>query len=333
MRNEKDGSIQTLQRMIAERILPVLEKAENHSIRLAFGNGRAEFSGQRVSGPLERHPFTEVCVCISGKAEVCAGESLETLAAGDVLVIPPGTIHSGAGVHCLTASLNSAFSRLLWVSVFPYGCILNMCESIHGTHQSTPRQVLLAPHVHYCIQDLIVELKNAEINYERLAKLKLLEAFLYLYRGEQPQMIEASFREMRQPEDPLAPDASLCGRTAEFIQQHFDSQLDLDTIVQAISSSKSHLCRAFKGQTGYTPIEYLTKVRIDASKRLLLAGLPVSTVARLVGFQDPYYFSRVFRRLAGSCPTDFSVSQKPDEQGPHCEGTLTPVGRIRGLAT
>lgn len=312
MLNEKKGSLQALQRMIAERIIPVLENVQHHSIRLAFGNASEGISGPRVSGPLERHPFTEMCVCVSGKAEVCAGTSVEMLTEGDVLVISAGTIHSAAGVHCLTMSLNANFSRLLWVSTFPYGCVLNMCESIHGTHQSTPRQLLLAPHAHCCIQDLIVELKNAEVNYGKLVKLKLLEAFLYLCRGQQLQMMEALFREMRPPEDLRTPDASLSGQAVEFIQQHFDFKLDLDTIVQSVSSSKSHLCRAFKSQTGYTPIEYLTKVRIDASKRLLLTGLPVSTVARLVGFQDPYYFSRVFRKLAGTSPTDFSVRQKSD---------------------
>jgi len=309
--NEKDGGPEALQRMIAERILPVLEKARHRSIRLAFGNGAEGISGPRISGPLERHHFTEVCVCVTGKAEVCAGTSVETLVEGDALVIPPGTTHSGAGVHCLTMSLNAAFSRLLWMSAFPYGCVINTCESIHGSHRSTPRQLLLAPHVNCCIQDLIVELKNAEVHCEKLAKLKLLEAFVYLCRGQEPQMMEASFREMRPPADLRAPDASLSGRTVEFIEQHFDFQLDLDTIVHNVSSSKSHLCRAFKTHTGYTPIEYLTKVRIDVSKRLLLTGLPVLAVARLVGFQDPYYFSRVFRKLAGTSPTGFRNRKSP----------------------
>lgn len=77
-----------------------------------------------------------------------------------------------------------------------------------------------------------------------------------------------------------------------FIEQNFDAHLSRDTIAQAVCSNKSHLCREFKASAGHTMIEHLTQVHVDAARRLLLTSLSINQVSELVGFEDPYYFSR-----------------------------------------
>ncbi|MFN0119070.1 MAG: helix-turn-helix transcriptional regulator, partial [Blastocatellia bacterium] len=88
-------------------------------------------------------------------------------------------------------------------------------------------------------------------------------------------------------------------------QQYYQPDLGLDQLARAVGASKSHVSRQFKSETGLTVIEYLHKVRVDAAKRLLLAGLKVATVAEYVGFSDAYYFSRIFTRLAGCPPSEY----------------------------
>ncbi|MDG0812767.1 helix-turn-helix domain-containing protein [Cohnella rhizosphaerae] len=76
-----------------------------------------------------------------------------------------------------------------------------------------------------------------------------------------------------------------------------------------------YLRRTFKKETGKTPIQYLTALRIESAKRLFEKvysdELSVKFVASQVGFEDPYYFSRVFKAVTGLSPLQWINSRLP----------------------
>ena len=62
----------------------------------------------------------------------------------------------------------------------------------------------------------------------------------------------------------------------------------------------------FKEQTGYPPLQYINKLRIERAKQLLAdAGLSVSECAETLGFTDVNYFSRLFRKFTGVSPSKY----------------------------
>ena len=72
-----------------------------------------------------------------------------------------------------------------------------------------------------------------------------------------------------------------------------------------ISISKEYLRRIFKHHTGYPPLAYLTNRRMEYAKELLKnvkTGLMIKEIAEMAGYNDPYYFSRLFRKLFGKSP-------------------------------
>lgn len=70
--------------------------------------------------------------------------------------------------------------------------------------------------------------------------------------------------------------------------------------------SEGYFSHSFKQHTGKPPIHFLNELRIEKAKDLLLASsMNVSAIASLVGFSDPLYFSRVFKKAAGVAPQDF----------------------------
>jgi two-component system response regulator YesN len=70
--------------------------------------------------------------------------------------------------------------------------------------------------------------------------------------------------------------------------------------------SPSYLFRLFKKKMGVSPMRYRNIVRVDKAKLLLAdQALSVDAVADRVGFEDPKYFARVFRDLAGMSPSAF----------------------------
>lgn len=92
--------------------------------------------------------------------------------------------------------------------------------------------------------------------------------------------------------------------------QYFSFNYALDISIEQTAEyagvSRTTLYRAFMETEGISPVEYLSKFRIKQAKRLLAdTVLPVSAVARSVGYEDALYFSRVFSRLQGISPTQY----------------------------
>ncbi|MBU0926199.1 MAG: AraC family transcriptional regulator [Spirochaetes bacterium] len=96
------------------------------------------------------------------------------------------------------------------------------------------------------------------------------------------------------------------GRAVEFITLQFTAKVSLDSLAMVAGTSKAHLCRLFRRETGSTVIKYLNRHRVEEAKRLLDEGsVNVTDVAVAVGFDDPDYFARVFRRLEGVPPSRY----------------------------
>ena len=81
-----------------------------------------------------------------------------------------------------------------------------------------------------------------------------------------------------------------------------------------LAGSPDQTRKLFHQATGQTPTRYLTELRIASAKRLLTAGALVKEAAEQVGLEDPYYFSRVFRRHTGMSPKQYLDSLHSDER-------------------
>lgn len=83
-----------------------------------------------------------------------------------------------------------------------------------------------------------------------------------------------------------------------------DPDFSLSAAMAAIPVNTDHLRRLFTRETGATPHNYLTQLRLDKAKRLLSQkDCTVAEVAFRSGFYDPLYFSRIFRRTTGVVPS------------------------------
>jgi AraC family transcriptional regulator len=70
--------------------------------------------------------------------------------------------------------------------------------------------------------------------------------------------------------------------------------------------SNYHFARAFKASTGLPPHRYLVQLRIDRARILLeTTNLPITEIAAQVGYDDPGYLSRLFRRQFGTTPAKY----------------------------
>ena len=81
--------------------------------------------------------------------------------------------------------------------------------------------------------------------------------------------------------------------------------LSVGQVASAVHTSASYFCRLFKRTTGFNYTEFLSRVRIEKAKNLLLnPNLRVSEIAYDAGFQSLTHFNRVFKRIVGWSPTE-----------------------------
>ena len=101
----------------------------------------------------------------------------------------------------------------------------------------------------------------------------------------------------------------IINRAKEFIDQHKSDPISLTEVARALNVSTFYFCKLFKKATGLNFTEYLSRVRIEKAKNLLLnPNLRVSEIAYEVGFQSLTHFNRVFLRIVGRSPTAFRES-------------------------
>lgn len=88
-----------------------------------------------------------------------------------------------------------------------------------------------------------------------------------------------------------------------WLLEHLSLPADLDAIAKNFHVSKAHLCRIAKRELGTTIGELFESMKMEWAKVLLRdPNLRIGEIARRTGYEDPYYFSRVFRRRAGHSP-------------------------------
>jgi two-component system, response regulator YesN len=91
-----------------------------------------------------------------------------------------------------------------------------------------------------------------------------------------------------------------------FIKQNYQKNVTLSDAALNVNVSNSYLSLLFKQETGINFSNYLTNYRIEEAKNLLKAtNLKIYEIAYKVGFDSPYYFSKVFKDIVGSTCKEF----------------------------
>lgn len=91
-----------------------------------------------------------------------------------------------------------------------------------------------------------------------------------------------------------------------FLQENFMKELTLERAAREAGLSQHYFSKMFKQETGATFIDYVTKIRIEKAKQLIKnPKRSLKEVCFEVGYHDPAYFSRVFKKLVGCTPREY----------------------------
>lgn len=95
----------------------------------------------------------------------------------------------------------------------------------------------------------------------------------------------------------------------KYLRSNYTSITSLNEISNKFGFTNEYLSKILKKYTGETLIKYVTKIRINEAKLLLInqPDLEVKKVGELVGYKDAFYFSRVFKSNVGVYPSDYRI--------------------------
>lgn len=91
-----------------------------------------------------------------------------------------------------------------------------------------------------------------------------------------------------------------------YMNDNYMNDISLDKISKNMYLSPVYISKIFKEEIGDSPINYLIKIRLSKAEELLKDNtLPVKVVAKRVGYNDAYHFSKLFKKYYGIAPSSF----------------------------
>lgn len=100
--------------------------------------------------------------------------------------------------------------------------------------------------------------------------------------------------------------ADVVEKARQFAIQNIDKRLSLQEVADYVAMSPSYFSAFFKRETGQNYIDYVNQIKIEHARRLIDTGeYRMNEISSLLGFENAYYFSKVFRRYTGLSPTEY----------------------------
>jgi two-component system response regulator YesN len=148
------------------------------------------------------------------------------------------------------------------------------------------------------VDKVIPELNSIEMTMSSIKTIDQLQ--------EQARKILSSALDYRDSK-PNGQHKNLIRQAKEYIERHYTNpDLTLNDVASQVNLSASHFSVVFSQETRQTFKEYLTEVRINKAKELLrMTALRSADIAYQVGYNDPHYFSSVFKKNTGFSPIEF----------------------------
>jgi AraC family transcriptional regulator of arabinose operon len=139
-----------------------------------------------------------------------------------------------------------------------------------------------------------------------------MPTLIYAAQSTQHILSLLLYRNQLLPMDQRAgPQRSNIEPVVEFMQENLSENLRLEDFARTAGMSVSHFSERFRRQTGQSPMAYFIHLRMRLACRLLdLSDKPVKVVALEIGYRDPYYFSRVFKKSMGISPDKYRDIKK-----------------------
>ncbi|MFC4775978.1 AraC family transcriptional regulator [Paenibacillus sp. GCM10023252] len=248
--------------------------------------------------PIHWHAHMEFLYIQAGEAEITCGSELYRASAGDVVVVNSRELH-----HGFSRSDNLKYDALIVDLALLMGPSSDTASTRY-IERMADNSMTFCGHIRgdksvtSCLSALIHELDEKGYGYELAVKSLLFQLaallvrdYVAAVRGAEDSRVLSSNLERFAP-------------VLSYIDEHYKDKLSVEGLAGQLGLSRFHFSRLFRSLTGRTVTDYVNIVRIGHAELLLRStSLSVSEVADATGYNDIYYFSKVFKRYIGTAPS------------------------------
>ena len=224
------------------------------------------------ASPPHYHTNYEVIVCIKGEGVFTYEDRKINLSSGTIVIVPPNTVHS--------STFEKEYERIYINGEF------NRIFNLH-----TPTVVLDNPQNEGTLLAKMIY-RNRYVGSECVSALSVAFAQFLVQNLKNDSKISLVVKEI----------------VNTITDCFFESDFDLKYLLKNSGYSEDYIRVKFKEITGYTPVEFLTKVRINQACLLIDmygASLQLSEIAEKCGYTDYVYFSRRFKSVMNLSPREY----------------------------
>lgn len=256
-----------------------------------FFSSQQDISVHPTGGPQHYHSLFEIYYLTSGKCNYFIHNKSFSVEAGDIIIIPAGTIHRSQ-YH------DRNYSRLL-INCSKYyipSSIFNSLQDIIYVYRNDD----ILPKINELFSVIQNDYERPDDFSQESLRANMHSLFILMARNanqKKKEFIKNQYIE----------------QAIEFIQKNFSNEITLSSIAKMCSVSPEHLSRTFKKETGFCFSEYLTHIRLKNAEYLLKnSGLSITDIAYQCGFCDSNYFSVIFKRNFGITPSAMRTTKTFD---------------------
>lgn len=218
---------------------------------------------------------------------------------GDILIIPPGEVHS------LTApDWGKRFIYLMNIS------LISKLKGFSGIQSLLSKPLFITketyPKIYEDVYEILLQIRNEYFNNNEYAELTIQALMLNMFVkiGDNHNNAEELFPSVRLYKQKEY--VQKFNQALEYIDSHYMEDVTLDDVAEQIGFSKYHFSRLFKQYTGYTFCDYLTYRRIKVAEDYLASpDYSVTEVAMQAGFSSISTFNRLFKQEKGCTPSEY----------------------------
>ncbi|AEE98093.1 response regulator transcription factor [Mahella australiensis] len=155
------------------------------------------------------------------------------------------------------------------------------------------------------VTQFIVVSGYAEFEYARQAMRSGVNSYV-LKPVKSSELEEALKKCILQLKDKYEEMLSESDKIIRYIEQNFSSPLTLEILAEKFNFSPKYISVLIKNKVGYSFTDYLTSLRIKRAVELITkTNQSVKSIAMSVGYDDPHYFDRIFKKKTGKTPSEF----------------------------
>lgn len=152
-----------------------------------------------------------------------------------------------------------------------------------------------SPTYAYLFKEMILELQTCRVGYDTLLSMYLEQIFVLVQRSrmDKSPVVSSHLQEEM-------------GIARRYFQEHYNEDINIEEYALSRNMSVSYFLKKFKEVTTKSPMQYILGIRISNAVSLLEStDYNVTEISTIIGYDNPLYFSRIFKKQKGVSPSDY----------------------------